>query len=139
VRFDDNQTGVVTVSVTASDVVTRYRPDTRSPGEARRAVRAFCAANAIENLSDDAELLASEVMTNACRMADGPVTMFLLADDGALVVIISDDCADRLPATPTLSPPTAESGRGVFVLDQLAGSWGATSTNNGKNVWFRLP
>ena len=125
--------------MTAADVVSRYQPDTQSPGEARRAIRAFCAANEIENLSDDAELLASEVMTNACRMASGPVTMFLLADDGALVVIISDDCSNRLPATTVLSAPMAESGRGLFVLDQLAGAWGTTSTPNGKNVWFRLP
>jgi anti-sigma regulatory factor (Ser/Thr protein kinase) len=125
--------------VTATDVVSRYEADTHSPGEARRAIRAFCAANEIENLSDDAELLGSEVMTNACRMASGPVTMFLLADDGALVVIITDDSANRLPATTVLSPPMAESGRGLFVLDQLAGAWGTTSTPSGKNVWFRLP
>jgi anti-sigma regulatory factor (Ser/Thr protein kinase) len=125
--------------VTATDVVTRYQPDTESPGAARRAVRAFCAANAIDDLVDDAELLASEVMTNACRMASGPVTMFLVVDDGSLLVIISDDCVDRLPATAALSGPLAESGRGLFVLDNLASAWGATATSTGKNVWFRLP
>jgi hypothetical protein len=77
-------------------------------------------------------------MTNACRMATGPVTMFLVADDGALLCIISDDSVERLPAV-SLSSPMVESGRGLFVLDQLAGAWGATVTPGGKNVWFRLP
>lgn len=120
------------------DHATRYPPEAQSAGAARRTVRAFCADHAIEDIADDAELLASEVMTNACRMATGPVTMFLVADDGAFLCIISDDSDDRLPA-PSLSAPLAESGRGLFVLDQLAGAWGATTTTGGKNVWFRLP
>jgi anti-sigma regulatory factor (Ser/Thr protein kinase) len=122
-----------------TDLVTRYAPEAQSPGEARRAVRAFCAEHAIVDVVDDAELLASEVMTNACRIAKGPVTMFLVADDGALVVIVSDDNVDRLPAVPALSGPMAESGRGLFVLDHLAGAWGSTTSCGRKNVWFRLP
>ena len=123
--------------VRTADHATRYPPEAQSAGAARRTVRAFCADHAID-VADDAELLASEVMTNACRMATGPVTMFLVADDGALLCIISDDSVDRLPPA-ALSTPMAESGRGLFVLDQLAGAWGATTTTSGKNVWFRLP
>ena len=121
-----------------ADHATRFPPEAQSAGAARRMVRAFCADHAIDSVADDAELLASEVMTNACRMATGPVTMFLVADDGALLCIISDDSVARLPAV-VLSTPTAEAGRGLFVLEQLAGAWGATTTSSGKNVWFRLP
>jgi anti-sigma regulatory factor (Ser/Thr protein kinase) len=122
-----------------TDLVTRYPAEAQSPGEARRAVRAFCVKHAIENVVDDAELLASEVMTNACRLANGPVTMFLMADEGALVVIVTDDSDRKLPSAPALSGPLAETGRGLLVLDRLAGAWGSTITSGRKNVWFRLP
>lgn len=122
-----------------TDLVARYRPDARSPGQARSAVRAFCKEHDFDGLQDDAELLASEVMTNACRMATEPVTMVLVADDESLVVIIGDNSTNPLPAARRVSDPLAESGRGLYVVDQLASAWGTSKTGDRKNVWFRLP
>jgi anti-sigma regulatory factor (Ser/Thr protein kinase) len=126
--------------VTRAGTYTRYAADQRSPGQARREVRAFCSDHAMGGLVDDATLIASELVTNACRAADRTVTMALVEDAGTLLVIVGDDCPDTLPpVTADLDGPLAESGRGLFVLDQLAGAWGTSATAVGKNVWFRLP
>lgn len=118
---------------------TRYPPTERSAASARATVRAFCAAHAMTHLLDDATLVASELVTNACRAAAADVTLALVADHETLLMIVGDDCADSLPPTGDGEDAMAESGRGLFVLDQLAGAWGCTATRMGKNVWCRLP
>jgi serine phosphatase RsbU (regulator of sigma subunit)/anti-sigma regulatory factor (Ser/Thr protein kinase) len=82
-----------------------------------------------------AELVVSELVTNAVRYAQGPMGLRLVLEDG-LVCEVFDDSA----ALPRLRyPGTAdERGRGLQVVSQLAQRWGARRTPSGKVVWCEL-
>ena len=83
-----------------------------------------------------AELLASELVTNAVRYAHGAIALRLVRE-GGLVCEVLDDSA----ALPRLRHPgdDDERGRGLQVVSQLAQRWGARRTPTGKVVWCELP
>lgn len=117
----------------------RLWPVPESCGEARRAVRTLCAGTSVAHLSDDAELLASEIVTNAILHAASLITFLAVLRGNELVVTVSDD-SHGLPVVKNAdSDVDAESGRGMAVVGQLAGGWGVTRRTFGKTVWFRLP
>jgi anti-sigma regulatory factor (Ser/Thr protein kinase) len=129
-------------AVTAStEVLLRLWPVPSACGDARRAVRELCRSGSLAHMADDAELLTSELVTNAARHAPTTslITMLAVQEGDALVVTVTDDdemCDDLGAALPDT---LAESGRGMFVVDQIAGDWGTTRHVGGKTVWFRLP
>ncbi len=83
-----------------------------------------------------AELLVSELVTNAVACATSEISLRLILDS-ALVCEVYDDAA----AMPRLrnADDDAESGRGLHVVSQLAQRWGTRRTPAGKAVWFELP
>jgi serine phosphatase RsbU (regulator of sigma subunit)/anti-sigma regulatory factor (Ser/Thr protein kinase) len=83
-----------------------------------------------------AELLASELVTNAVRYAHGAIALRLVRE-GGLVCEVLDDSA----ALPRLrhAGDDDERGRGLQVVSQLAQRWGARRTPAGKVVWCELP
>ncbi|HEY7143108.1 MAG TPA: SpoIIE family protein phosphatase [Streptosporangiaceae bacterium] len=82
-----------------------------------------------------AELLVSELVTNAVRYAQGPIGLRLVLENG-LVCEVFDDSA----ALPRLRYPGVEDerGRGLQVVSQMAQRWGARRTPSGKVVWCEL-
>jgi serine phosphatase RsbU (regulator of sigma subunit) len=82
-----------------------------------------------------AELLVSELITNAVRYAQGPIGLRLVLENG-LVCEVFDDSA----ALPRLRYPGVEDerGRGLQVVSQMAQRWGARRTPSGKVVWCEL-
>lgn len=109
-----------------------------APAQARRVVRDALASGLPDTTVDLAELLTSELVTNAIRHGSGPVTMRLSCSDGVLAISVSDDD----PAMPFLQPdePLSPGGRGVRMVQRMAQEWGVTPRDNGpgKVVWFRL-
>lgn len=85
---------------------------------------------------DIAELLVSELVTNALRYGRGPIGLRLLRDGESVVC----EVADGLTTVPRLRAVQNgdEGGRGLQLVDQLAGRWGARSMPHGKIVWFEL-
>ena len=83
-----------------------------------------------------AELLVSELVTNAVRYAQGKIGLRLVLE-GGLVCEVLDDSA----ALPRLRHPddSDERGRGLQVVSQLAQRWGARRAISGKVVWCELP
>ncbi|MFI1335146.1 ATP-binding protein [Streptomyces sp. NPDC020845] len=105
---------------------------------ARRLVLSQLAVWALAGSADDAELLVSEVVTNALRYTGGAVrlTLCLCPADGTLRCEVED-------ADPTLPQSRQaceddEGGRGLYMIDLLARSWGSHRTGTGKTVWFEL-
>jgi anti-sigma regulatory factor (Ser/Thr protein kinase) len=88
-------------------------------------------------LRDTATLLASEVLTNSVRYGVGPLELRLRRGADQLVVEVADRDA-RLPEL-RIAEDTDEGGRGLFLVDAFASSWGARPLENGKAVWFSLP
>ena len=88
--------------------------------------------------SDIAELLTTELMSNAVRHGRGEPTVSVAVERGAVEVGVRDfsDVPPRLQDR--LSDPTAQSGRGMHIVDTLAADWGVTPLELGKCVWFRM-
>jgi serine phosphatase RsbU (regulator of sigma subunit)/anti-sigma regulatory factor (Ser/Thr protein kinase) len=82
-----------------------------------------------------AELLASELVTNAVRYAQGQIGLRLILE-GGLYIEVTDESA----ALPRLRHPDddEERGRGLQVVSQVAQRWGARRAVQGKVVWCEL-
>ncbi|MFE2580440.1 ATP-binding protein [Streptomyces sp. NPDC059378] len=91
---------------------------------------------AVEGVADTAELLVSEVVTNALRYTRGPLRLNLRLHDSRLRCEVED--------TETAGPVRhcvdidSEGGRGTELLDALAEAWGYLPTAIGKTLWFEL-
>ncbi|MFE1958399.1 SpoIIE family protein phosphatase [Streptomyces sp. NPDC059479] len=123
--------------IAPSDVAYWFlEPEDAAPGRARRLARRALARWDLEELSDSVELLISEVVTNAVRYAERPVTLRLLRTD-----VLRCEVGDDSPQLPRQrrARDTDESGRGLFLVNRLARRWGATRLSTGKVVWFELP
>ncbi|MCX4724099.1 SpoIIE family protein phosphatase [Streptomyces sp. NPDC090052] len=110
-------------------------PEEQAPGRARRLVRRALERWGLEEMSDAVELLVSEVVTNAVRYAERPVTLRLLRTD-----VLRCEVGDDSPQLPRQrrARDTDEGGRGLFLVNRLARRWGATRLSTGKVVWFEI-
>lgn len=117
-------------------VVLPFHPE--AVREARSIVRR-CGDGLTADLVDDAELLASEVVTNAVRHGGPVIELAVAVDAGSFTVRVSDGSI-RLPAVRDHSALDEPSGRGLRMVEQVAAEWGVESESGdvGKTVWFRL-
>lgn len=88
-----------------------------------------------ERTAFNAELIVSELATNALRYGSPPLRLRLILDRG-LTCEVSDasDTAPHLRHART----TDEGGRGLFIVAQLAQAWGTRYSPEGKTVWTEL-
>ncbi|MGW7543076.1 SpoIIE family protein phosphatase [Streptomyces sp. NPDC054770] len=86
----------------------------------------------IEEAAFAAELMLSELVTNAIRHGSGPVRVRLL--HGRTLIC---EVSDRSNTAPHLrrAASTDEGGRGLFLVAQLAQSWGTRYIRQGKVIW----
>ncbi|WP_177235347.1 SpoIIE family protein phosphatase [Streptomyces sp. MUSC 14] len=86
----------------------------------------------LEEASFAAELVLSELVTNAIRHGSGPITVRLLRHH-TLICEVSDtsNTAPHLRRAAT----TDEGGRGLFLVAQLSQSWGTRYIGQGKVIW----
>ncbi|MFG3223227.1 ATP-binding protein [Kitasatospora sp. NPDC048194] len=98
----------------------KFPVDPLSPRKARQLVRRFC--EAIGQPSDTAELLISELVTNALTHAKSPCQVTCVAPWGAAAWF---EVKDESPQLPTLREVDlgAASGRGLLLMDALAEYW----------------
>ena len=91
-------------------------------------------------LAEDAELITSELTTNAIQASEGlealpVVRLWVTCDDGAVVVSVWDAC-DCPPVV--REPGVDEGGRGLAIVGAVCKDWGWYGTGDGKIVWARL-
>jgi serine phosphatase RsbU (regulator of sigma subunit)/anti-sigma regulatory factor (Ser/Thr protein kinase) len=121
----------------ADRIVTWTLPsELTSASRARTVIRRPLRRWGLTDLLPTAELLVSELVTNAVRYAQGKIGLRLVLEK-ALVCEVLDDSA----ALPRLRHPddSDERGRGLQVVSQLAQRWGARRAASGKVVWCELP
>jgi anti-sigma regulatory factor (Ser/Thr protein kinase) len=105
--------------------------------EARRFVAHHLRRWGLDSLVSDAELLTSELVTNAVLHARGDViTVIVAVAEGVAEIGVSDRSSDL----PEQRPHTwrAEGGRGLRLVDLVAREWGVAPVVGGKQIWFRL-
>lgn len=113
-------------------------PTPQAPAEARRRVAKMCHGLSTP-MVDTAQLLVSELVTNAFTHARGDIGLRISRRDGGLRVAVSDLSPRPSRLVPDAQPDD-ESGRGLFLLDALATTWGSAPHTGGagKTVWFEL-
>ncbi|MEV0387968.1 ATP-binding protein [Nonomuraea sp. NPDC050643] len=104
---------------------------------ARRLVRAHLVSWGLGSCCDLAELLVSELVTNAVRYACGLVRLRVVVADG-LVRCEVEDGAPQLPC-PREAADDEEGSRGLALVAGLSRRWGSARTRAGKVVWFEVP
>jgi anti-sigma regulatory factor (Ser/Thr protein kinase) len=94
-----------------------------------------------DGIRDDVLLLVSELVTNAVRHAgagpDRPLHVQLLRGPRWVVVAVRDEGPGFAwhPAPPA---GNESGGWGLFLVDQIADSWGVECTTSGTRVWFEI-
>ncbi|MFD9193183.1 ATP-binding protein [Streptomyces phaeochromogenes] len=112
-----------------------------SAAQARHLTRARLSGWSVcEDTCDTAELVVSELVTNAIVHTASRHVVCELHDGGDLVRIAVRDegCA---PGEPHPSPqrPEEEHGRGLLLVAAMCTAWGAQETGPGLLVWAELP
>ncbi|WP_030736305.1 ATP-binding protein [Streptomyces sp. NRRL S-31] len=113
------------------------RADLRAVPEARRALRELLLHWGRPGRSEIAELLTSELVTNALVHTDRDAVLTAVLEPGGLRVEVRDFVARR----PELRGPGSDEdthGRGMVLVQSLADSWGVRPHGVGKSVWFEL-
>ncbi|MFI2033151.1 ATP-binding protein [Streptomyces bottropensis] len=122
--------------------------------EARQFTRGMLGQWKLDDRFDDVCLVVSELVTNALRHGlpsgngsrpdqDPPVRLHLMRWTERLVCAVRDPSHDS-PVAGDSEDFSAESGRGLFLVDSFADSWGwhpLGGALNGKVVWalFQVP
>jgi anti-sigma regulatory factor (Ser/Thr protein kinase) len=142
--LDDKSTPGHEAAKRAADAEVRadFPADPRSPIQARSAVRHALETWNMPDLSDDAQLLASELVANAVEHAGGKSIGFALRRQADVaghpgVICEVSDSSSALPQARGAAP-AAERGRGLAIVEALASESGVRTSPVGKTAWFRL-
>jgi hypothetical protein len=133
-------TGTRHATEPARSTATGLPPIPESARAARRFAHATLIAWRLDRLADDLDLVVSELITNALLHArTGP------RPAGADIMLELEQCGDTLTcrvADGSALPPakeeasaTAESGRGLLLVESLSSAWGWHHGASGKFVW----
>ena len=108
-----------------------------SAGRARRFVVEALHQLRCEAAADIAELLVSELVTNALLHGHSGVRLRVQGHAARVRVEVLDD--SPAPVRLRAFSDHSTTGRGLALVDALAASWGSdTLGGNGKCVWFEL-
>ncbi|MFD7629883.1 SpoIIE family protein phosphatase [Streptomyces sp. NPDC059851] len=90
----------------------------------------------LEEIAFTAELILSELVTNAIRYGNAPIRVRMLRDRQLICEV-----SDASSTSPHLryAATTDEGGRGLFLVAQYADRWGTRYTRRGKVIWAELP
>ena len=117
-------------SASSTSASTDLPPEPASARRARRFVVAALDAFGAQAPVATAELLVSELVTNAVVHGRSDVRVTVEADDGTIRISVYDDS----PEVPTLRVPHPfdESGRGMYLVEHLAQRWGVEPAGHGQ-------
>lgn len=115
-------------------ILTELTNEPRPSFVARRFVRSILGRWQLpSDVVEPAELVASELVGNAVKHADGATTLRLSKNDVELRIEVCDRGAGR-PVV-MWAGPLDEGHRGLFIVQAVSSSWGCEPTEAGKTVW----
>ncbi|MFG3281665.1 SpoIIE family protein phosphatase [Streptomyces sp. NPDC048111] len=116
--------------------------DPEALSSSRHMIRAAVRAWGARERSDEIELAADELITNALMHTDGGaiVTIRVLSGPERRLRVEVEDRSSALPRRREAGA-SGVSGRGLMLVDRLADVWGVESRGSGKCVWceFAVP
>lgn len=117
-------------------------PEPSSVPAGRHFLTTLLDAWGLHALDDTAQLLLSELITNAIKHAHSPVHVTVVVAD-RLTVTVTDYRPDRLPVPlddiRETGDANAEGGRGLALVAMLSDDWGVHRDGDHKSIWFSLP
>jgi GAF domain-containing protein/anti-sigma regulatory factor (Ser/Thr protein kinase) len=118
------------------------RRDLSGVRQARTFVHDRLSCWGLADMSDDLELIASEIVTNALVHAGSDVDVRLRMYEDRIRLEVRDSASDPpVPIPYSLSEEgcsRAEHGRGLFLVDALADTWNTSPNGFGKTVWLEM-
>ncbi|MFD4604621.1 SpoIIE family protein phosphatase [Streptomyces sp. NPDC058464] len=137
-RTDDAALLLARTKALGGDRVATYEPGTEPAAVAltRKWVAGTLAAWGLLELEYVAELVVSELVTNAIRYGREPVQLRLIRGTELICEV-----SDASSTAPHLRRARAfdEGGRGLFIVAQLTQRWGSRQTATGKTIWAEIP
>ncbi|MEU9664554.1 SpoIIE family protein phosphatase [Streptomyces bobili] len=110
--------------------------------QARHLIRAAVRTWGAQERSDDVELVADELVTNALMHTEGAaiVTLRLLTGGSRRLRVEVEDSSSALPRRREAGD-SGVSGRGLLLVELLSDVWGVEARGGGKCVWceFAMP
>jgi hypothetical protein len=104
-------------------------------GRLRRVGAAKLSASGLTRIVDDAQLLISELVTNALRYGDGKEFEFRLVITLRSALISVNDGSSQKPELRVVGD-ASETGRGLLLVASIATAWGVTP--DGTTTWCTL-
>lgn len=111
--------------------------DTTAIGRARRIVADQLWGWGMSELAQDAELVTSELVTNAIRHGIRPVELRLTTLPDRVRIAVLDSNTQAVPES-TPAEDLDEGGRGLALIEHLCLDWGHEVGPSGKQVWAEL-
>jgi anti-sigma regulatory factor (Ser/Thr protein kinase) len=105
--------------------------------EGRRYVRKLLECTGIDH--EEAELIVSELLTNAVDHGGGERIELSVAEDGERVRIeVADGGSGGTPRLQTQAGPDSERGRGLMLVAAIAEAWGVRTHPGRTVVWAEV-
>ena len=119
-----------------SSVTRTFVPAADALAHARRFVREALDVWGLTAIRESAQLIASELGTNAARHAESPFRMTITRGADTITLAVRDASADQ-PRSRTADPADI-GGRGLALVAGVADAWGTTVEPDGKTVWAEI-
>jgi anti-sigma regulatory factor (Ser/Thr protein kinase) len=122
-----------------SEVLERLElpPERGSIPRARQFLRKVLSDEVPLEALEIAELLTSELVTNAVLHSGTPLEVRVRQHRSRVRVEVADRTVDR-PVLRANPDPLALNGRGLQFVDRLSTKWGVSQERHGKVVWFEV-
>ena len=113
-----------------------FSPEPSSTRQARQRVSAALEARSLDAAAPTAELVVSELVTNAVLHARTPIEVRLTVRPDLVRIEVHDGTSRRPPRR--YFSDEATSGRGLRLVEELSEAWGVEMDGAGKTVWAEL-
>ncbi|MFJ6212887.1 ATP-binding protein [Streptomyces sp. NPDC092296] len=128
IQIDDRDSWAATAS---------FPPDPHNVVRSRLLTRTALASWGLPRLAGDAEIVVSELVTNAVRYGRGTVSLALALAGEQLRISVSDG-SPELPVRAAGPDDEAQGGRGLLIVEALCDGLRVTPRPAGKTVSCRL-